>query len=88
MEKRVVFRSAWLPWALLAPQMIVIALFFFWPASQALLASVQSQDAFGTSAAQWVGLENFQRLWDDPAYVQSFWTTALFSVLVAGFGTA
>ena len=31
-EKRVVFRSAWLPWALLAPQALVIAVFFFWPA--------------------------------------------------------
>lgn len=86
MEKRVVFRSRWLPWALLAPQMIVIAVFFFWPASQALLQSVQSQDAFGTSAVQWVGLENFQRLWDDPAYVESFKTTAVFSVLVAAIG--
>jgi sn-glycerol 3-phosphate transport system permease protein len=86
MEKRVVFRSRWLPWALLAPQMIVIGVFFFWPASQALLQSVQSQDAFGTSAVQWVGLENFQRLWDDPAYVESFKTTAVFSVLVAFIG--
>jgi sn-glycerol 3-phosphate transport system permease protein len=86
MEKRVVFRSAWLPWVLLAPQMLVIGVFFFWPASQALLQSVQSQDAFGTSAVQWVGLENFQRLWDDPAYVESFKTTAVFSVLVAVIG--
>jgi sn-glycerol 3-phosphate transport system permease protein len=86
MEKRVVFRSAWLPWVLLAPQMIVIGVFFFWPAIQALLQSVQSQDAFGTSALQWVGMENFQRLWDDPGYVDSFKTTAVFSVLVAGIG--
>jgi sn-glycerol 3-phosphate transport system permease protein len=86
MEKRVVFRSGWLPWVLLAPQMIVIAVFFFWPASQALMQSVQSQDVFGTSAARFVGLENFQRLWDDASYLHSFWTTALFSVLVAGFG--
>jgi sn-glycerol 3-phosphate transport system permease protein len=86
MEKRVVFRSGWLPWALLAPQMIVIAVFFFWPASQALLQSVQSQDAFGTSAVQWVGLENFQRLWEDPSYVESFKTTAVFSFLVALIG--
>ena len=86
MEKRVVFRSGWLPWALLAPQMTVIAVFFFWPASQALLQSVQAQDAFGTSAVEWIGLENFQRLWDDPAYVDSFQTTAVFSFLVAVIG--
>jgi len=85
MEKRVVFRSGWLPWALLAPQMIVIIVFFFWPASQALMQSMQMQDAFGTST-EWVGLDNFRELFADPKYIASFETTALFSILVAFFG--
>jgi sn-glycerol 3-phosphate transport system permease protein len=84
-EKRVLFKSAWLPWALLGPQLVVIAVFFFWPAGQALLQSLQQQDAFGTSV-EWVGLENFQRLFSDPTYYQSFRTTAVFSVLVACSG--
>ncbi|HEV7576864.1 MAG TPA: sn-glycerol-3-phosphate ABC transporter permease UgpA [Caldimonas sp.] len=84
-EKRVVFRSAWLPWALLAPQALIIAVFFFWPAAQALLQSLQQSDAFGTSV-EWVGLENFRNLWDDPTYLASFGTTAIFSILVAGLG--
>ena len=87
MEKRVVFRSGWLPWALLAPQMIVIVVFFFWPASQALMQSMQMQDAFGTST-EWVGLDNFRQLFSDPKYIESFETTALFSILVAFFGLA
>jgi sn-glycerol 3-phosphate transport system permease protein len=87
MDKRVTFRSRWLPWVLLAPQVAVIAVFFFWPAAQALLQSFQQQDAFGTSV-QWVGLENFQNLWKDDSYLASFQTTALFSVLVAFFGIA
>ena len=86
-EKRVVFRSGWLPWALLAPQVAVIAVFFFWPAGQALLQSFQQSDAFGTST-EWVGLQNFARLFGDPTYLASFKTTALFSVLVAGLGIA
>jgi sn-glycerol 3-phosphate transport system permease protein len=86
-EKRVVFRSAWLPWVLLAPQVAVIAVFFFWPAGQALLQSFQQSDAFG-SYTEWVGLENFRRLFSDPTYLASFKTTALFSVLVAGLGIA
>jgi sn-glycerol 3-phosphate transport system permease protein len=85
MEKRVVFRSSWLPWVLLGPQLLVIGIFFFWPASQALVQSLQLQDAFGSST-QWVGLENFQRLWNDPGYKDSFQTTAIFSVLVASIG--
>lgn len=86
-EKRVVFRSGWLPWALLAPQVAVISIFFFWPAGQALLQSFQQSDAFGSSV-DWVGLENFANLWNDPTYLASFQTTAVFSVLVAGLGIA
>jgi len=84
-EKRVVFRSGWLPWALLAPQVTVIALFFFWPAGQALLQSLQQSDAFGTSV-EWIGLENFRQLFGDETYLASFRTTAVFSALVAGLG--
>ncbi|MFT4191188.1 MAG: sn-glycerol-3-phosphate ABC transporter permease UgpA [Comamonas sp.] len=85
MEKRVRFQSAWLPWALIAPQMAVILVFFFWPASQALVQSLQVQDAFGTST-EWVGLANFRALLDDPGYLDSFATTAVFSGLVAAIG--
>jgi len=83
-EKRVVFRSAWLPWLLLAPQVVVIAVFFFWPAAQMLVQSLQQSDAFGTSV-DFVGLENFRNLWNDASYWESFATTAVFSVLVAFF---
>ncbi len=85
MEKRVFFRSAWLPWVLLAPQVVVIGVFFFWPAAQALVQSVQQSNAFGT-AVEWVGLDNFRNLWNDPTYLASFYTTALFSTLVAVLG--
>lgn len=85
MEKRVFFRSKWLPWVLMAPQVIVIAMFFFWPAAQALVQSVQQSDAFGTSV-DWVGLENFRNLWNDETYLASFYTTAIFSTLVATIG--
>lgn len=85
MEKRVLFRSPWLPWVLLAPQVAVIGVFFFWPAGQALLQSFQVQDAFGMST-EWVGLDNFKALLADEAYLGSFKVTALFSLLVAGLG--
>ena len=86
MEKRVLFRSAWLPWLLIAPQMTIILVFFFWPAGQALHQSVLQQDAFGTTAAVFVGLENFRQLFSDPTYLASFKTTAVFSLLVASLG--
>ncbi|MEO8838820.1 MAG: glycerol-3-phosphate transporter permease, partial [Herbaspirillum sp.] len=85
MEKRARFKSAWLPYALVAPQLIVTVVFFFWPAIQALYQSVLLQDAFGVSS-QFVGLDNFRILFDEPTYLESFKTTAIFSVLVAFFG--
>ena len=85
MEKRVLFLSAWLPWVLIAPQLAIIGIFFFLPAGQAVLQSFQVEDAFGMSR-EWVGLENFRQLWDNPDYLGSFQRTALFSVLVAGIG--
>ncbi|RZL67833.1 MAG: sn-glycerol-3-phosphate ABC transporter permease UgpA, partial [Variovorax sp.] len=85
MEKRVVFKSAWLPWLLIVPQMAVILVFFFWPAAQAILQSLQQQDAFGTSV-DFVGMDNFKQLIEDPSYLESFKTTAFFSVLVAVIG--
>lgn len=84
-EKRVVFKSKWLPWVLVAPQVFIIGAFFFWPAAQALMQSVQQSDAFGTSI-EWVGLENFRNLWNDATYLASFYTTAIFSVSVAVIG--
>ena len=84
-EKRVVFKSKWLPWVLIAPQVFIIGAFFFWPAAQALLQSMQQSDAFGTSI-EWVGLENFRNLWNDPTYLASFYTTAIFSISVAVIG--
>jgi sn-glycerol 3-phosphate transport system permease protein len=86
-EKRVVFRSAWLPYALVAPQIVITVLFFFWPAIQAVWYSFQLQDAFGLKS-QFVGLQNFANLFRDSNYVESFKVTAIFSVLVAFFGIA
>ena len=72
---------------LIAPQIAIITIFFFVPAAQAIYQSVLQQDAFGTSL-QYVGAQNFERLWNDPTYIASFYTTAVFSVLVATLGLA
>ena len=87
MEKRVVFRSAWLPYALLAPQIAITVVFFFWPAAQAAWFSFQLQDAFGLRT-QFVGLSNFEVLFRDEHYLSSFKVTALFAGLVAATGIA
>ena len=87
MEKRVVFQSRWLPFALVAPQLAITLVFFFWPASQALYWSMLIQDAFAAKT-QFVWFDNFRDLFNDPHYLASFKVTAVFSVLVTVIGLA
>jgi len=85
MEKRVVFQSPWLPYALVAPQLIITLVFFFWPAAQAIYQSLLIQDAFA-SKVQFVWFDNFRDLFNDPHYLASFRVTAIFSALVTVIG--
>jgi sn-glycerol 3-phosphate transport system permease protein len=87
MEKRVVFHSAWLPYALLAPQIAITIVFFFWPAAQAIWFSFLVQDPFGLKT-EFVWLQNFSELFRDSHYLGSFKVTAVFSILVAVCGIA
>ncbi|ALM82590.1 sn-glycerol-3-phosphate ABC transporter permease UgpA [Bordetella sp. N] len=85
MEKRVVFGHKTLPYLLLAPQLIVTIVFFFLPAGQAMWQSFRLEDAFGLSS-EFVGLANFLDLFRQADYLESFKTTAVFSILVAVVG--
>lgn len=87
MDKRVVFKSRWLPYLLVAPQLVITLIFFFLPAGQAVYQSVLMEDAFGLSR-EFVGLLNFEDLFADPNYLHSFKVTMVFSVLVAFLGLA
>ncbi len=79
MQKRVTFRNPWLPYVLVAPQIIITLVFFIWPASQALFQSMLVEDPFGLSS-EFVWFDNFQELFSDPLYGESIWTTVVFSV--------
>lgn len=81
MEKRVTFDNRLLPYLLLAPQLLVTIVFFFWPAAQALYQSLLLPDPFGLGA-QFVWFSNFEYLFSDPYYLQSFITTAVFTFFV------
>jgi sn-glycerol 3-phosphate transport system permease protein len=82
MERRVVFSGWVFPIFLLVPQLAVTFLFFFWPAGQAILQSMQAGDAFGLST-RFVGLENFAAVLADPTYLASVEVTVVFSFAVA-----
>ncbi len=78
----VVFPNKVLPYLLLAPQIILTVLFFFWPASQALYQSVLREDPFGLKSG-FVGLANFRTILSNPDYLHSLKVTVVFSVATA-----
>jgi len=79
MEKRVYFRARLFPYLLVAPQIVVTLVFFIWPAAQALKLSVMRENPFGGNT-RFVGLQNFERLFNDPLYLDSFQITVVFSL--------
>jgi len=84
-QPRPVFRNRALPYLLVLPQLLITVIFFIWPAGEALWSSLQNIDPFGISST-FAGLDNFKRLFSDPLYLESFWTTIKFSALVTFFG--
>ena len=83
--KRTVFRNRWLPYGLVAPQVAITLVFFFWPAFDSLRLSLYRSSPFGDKLI-WVGLANFQRLFGDAAYLRSIVTTFIFSFFVTFAG--
>lgn len=81
MQRKVIFDHKLLPYLLLAPQLIITAVFFFLPAGQAIYMSVLREDMFGLTS-EFVWFENFERVLADPAYVAAVWRTAFFSIAV------
>ncbi|ODM43893.1 sn-glycerol-3-phosphate ABC transporter permease UgpA [Cereibacter johrii] len=76
-----------LPWLLVAPQLLISAVFFYWPAGQALWQSMLREDAFGLKST-FVGFANFRRVLSDPAWLNAIQVTAVFSLLTAFFSMA
>ncbi|MBU6285266.1 MAG: sn-glycerol-3-phosphate ABC transporter permease UgpA [Betaproteobacteria bacterium] len=84
-ERGTWFKGWGLPALLLAPQLVIVLVFFYWPSVRAVFSSFFLEDAFG-QGAEFVGLENFERLFADSDYADSFGITVVFSLLVTGIG--
>jgi sn-glycerol 3-phosphate transport system permease protein len=87
MEKRVTFNERWLPYLLVAPQIVITLVFFFWPTGQMMWQSVLLEDAFGGNS-RFVWFDNFAHLFSDSSYYASARLTLVFSALVASVGLA
>jgi sn-glycerol 3-phosphate transport system permease protein len=78
MIKRVHFSSSFLPYLLVLPQVLITLVFFIWPASQAVFQSFLQEDPFGLKT-EFIFLENYYTLFQDPDYRTSFSKTMVFS---------
>lgn len=79
--KRAGFTARWLPILLLMPQLVIIAVFFYWPAAHAVQSSFFLQDPFGFGST-FVGLDNYKDLAGNGEYLSIAWFTVIFTVLV------
>lgn len=80
-----IFRNRWLPYLLVLPQVIVTAVFFFWPAFNSLYLSFFRTDPFG-SRLIYVGWRNFVNLFTSPQYHTVVKNTVVFSFAVTLLG--
>jgi sn-glycerol 3-phosphate transport system permease protein len=82
LSPRVIFPNKVLPYLLLAPQLAITLVFFYWPASQALYQSMLREDPFGLKS-KFVWFDNFRHVLTDPNYLNSVRVTAVFSLSTA-----
>jgi len=82
MQKQAIFQSKLLPYALVAPQLAIVLIFFYWPALQAVIQSFLLQDAFGLSTS-FVWFDNYVELFSDRAYFEAIVRTFFFSFAIA-----
>jgi sn-glycerol 3-phosphate transport system permease protein len=82
--KRVQFSSPLLPYLLLAPQLAVIFVFFYWPSVQAVSSSFYIEDPFGFGAT-FVGMANYTDVLTSGQYRGIALFTVVFTALVTLF---
>lgn len=83
--KKSVFTNPWMPYLLLAPQMIIIAIFFLWPAFEAIRSSFYIEDPFFGNAT-FVGIDNYIDAVSKSDYLRTAIFTFWFTFFVA-FGS-
>lgn len=77
--RRAHFKTSWIVAALLAPQLLVIFVFFYWPSAQALYWAFTLEQPWG-GGNTWVGFDNFRAVLADPYYWGSVRVSVIFAL--------
>ena len=83
--KKSIFSNRWLPYLLIAPQLLVVLVFFFWPAFDSLRLSLFQVSPFGDRQI-FVGVKNFISLLISSDYHRSVLHSFVFSFGVTFLG--
>jgi len=79
LDKRATFSNLWIAAAFIAPQILLVFIFFYWPSGEALYWAVTLEPPFG-GANEWVGWLNFQTVFEDPKYWNSVAVSLTFAI--------
>jgi sn-glycerol 3-phosphate transport system permease protein len=79
MERRVYYKNGGLPWLLIAPQLILVLVFFNWPTTQALYWAFTLEQPWG-GGNTWVGFANFLGIFRDGQYWAMVGRSAFYAI--------
>lgn len=77
--RRAVFNNNWVAAAMVAPQLLIIFIFFYWPTSQALYWAFTLEQPWG-GGNTWVGFDNFKALLTDDLYWYSIRVSVIYAI--------
>lgn len=77
--RRAYFKNNWIAALVVAPQLLIIFVFFYWPTSQALYWAFTLEQPWG-GGNEWVGFENFAFLLSDDLYWQSVRVSVIYAL--------
>lgn len=74
------------PYAFILPPMIYLLVFMFWPLGRQMYLSLTSTKIINPNRSRFIGLDNYERLLDDPAFYMSLKVTLIYTVLTVVIG--
>ena len=77
--RRAYFKNNWVAALMVAPQLLIIFIFFYWPTSQALYWAFTLEQPWG-GGNTWVGFDNFSAILTDDLYWYSVQVSVIYAI--------
>ena len=77
-----------LPYAFILPPMLYLLVFMFWPLARQMYMSLTNTRIINPNRGRFIGLGNYERLFEDPAFYVSLKATLIYALLAVVLGVA